>query len=510
MRTSDSKPNVLFVVLDQLRADCITGPLAETVDLPNLRAFMQDAVSFTNHVTVTCPCGPARASLLTGQYAMNHRAIRNGTPLAIEKPNLATELRRGGVQPLLYGYTDTSADPRHYPANDPILTSYEQVMNGFLEALEMRFDDGRTWRGYLSGLGYDVPSCDVPERDAIYIPVGDTPDSPALYSAEHSDTAFLTDRLLADLPSRPDGWCAHVTYIRPHPPFVAPAPYNSRYDPAAMVPAVAGGDADAYRAAHPFNGPAMESKRVDQMVEGFPDLEPTPETTAMLRALYLALITEVDHHFGRIIAHLKSTGQYEDTIIIVTADHGEMLGDHHAWGKIHYFDAAFRIPLMIRVPGRGVAGTHLSAPTESIDVTPTILDCLGLPVPDSMDGRSLMPLIDGQRPDDWRRFTVSELDFGDPVEPTRWQTELGLSSDQCTLSVLRDDRHTLVQFAGGLPPLLFDHHGEGENRDISGDSAAQSVRLALTEAMLTHRMTHAEGQFSRTKVTSGGVVRGLH
>jgi len=301
-----------------------------------------------------------------------------------------------------------------------------------------------------------------------------------------------------------------VTYIRPHPPFVAPAPYNSMYDPAAMVPAVAGGDADAYRAAHPFNGPAMESKRVDQMVEGFPDLEPTPETTAMLRALYLALITEVDHHFGRIIAHLKSTGQYEDTIIIVTADHGEMLGDHHAWGKIHYFDAAFRIPLMIRVPGRGVAGTHLSAPTESIDVTPTILDCLGLPVPDSMDGRSLMPLIDGQRPDDWRRFTISELDFGDPVEPTRWQTELGLSSDQCTLSVLRDDRHTLVQFAGGLPPLLFDHHGEGENRDISGDSAAQSVRLALTEAMLTHRMTHAEGQFSRTKVTSGGVVRGLH
>ena len=78
MNAPTAKPNVLFVVLDQLRADCLNGELAETVDLPHLRAFMKDAVSFTNHVTVTCPCGPARASLLTGQYAMNHRAVRNG------------------------------------------------------------------------------------------------------------------------------------------------------------------------------------------------------------------------------------------------------------------------------------------------------------------------------------------------------------------------------------------------------------------------------------------------
>jgi arylsulfatase A-like enzyme len=93
MNRSSTKPNVLFVVLDQLRADVLNGELAETVDLPNLRAFMDDAVTFTNHATVTCPCGPARASLLTGQYSMNHRAVRNGTPLPLDKANLATELR---------------------------------------------------------------------------------------------------------------------------------------------------------------------------------------------------------------------------------------------------------------------------------------------------------------------------------------------------------------------------------------------------------------------------------
>ena len=510
MNRSSTKPNVLFVVLDQLRADVLNGELAETVDLPNLRAFMDDAVTFTNHVTVTCPCGPARASLLTGQYAMNHRAVRNGTPLPLDKPNLATELRRGGIQPLLYGYTDTSADPRHHAADDPILTSYEQVMNGFLEALEMRFDDGRSWRGYLNELGYNVPNCDVPERDAIYIPAGDRPTAPALYSAEHSDTAFLTDRFLADLPTRADGWCAHVTYIRPHPPFVAPAPYNSMYDPAAMMPAVVAGDAESCRTAHPFNGPSMDFKLISHMVEGFPKLAPTPGNTAMMRALYLALANEVDNHFGRIIAHLKATGQYENTVIIVTADHGEMLGDHHGWGKMHYFDAAFRIPLIIRVPGRGTAGTHLSAPTESIDITPTILDLLELSIPDSMDGRSLIPLMDGQLPDDWRRFTISELDFGDPVTPTPWQTALGLKSDQCNLSVLRDERHTLVQFGGGLPPILFDHHGDGETRNIADDPSALPTRLALTEAMLAHRMTHADGQFARTMITAEGAVRGTH
>ena len=96
-----ARPNILFVVFDQMRADCLFGALGETVALPNLRAFMADSVAFTNHFSVTSPCGPARASLLTGQYAMNHRSVRNGTPLPMDKPNLATELRRGGITPLL-------------------------------------------------------------------------------------------------------------------------------------------------------------------------------------------------------------------------------------------------------------------------------------------------------------------------------------------------------------------------------------------------------------------------
>ena len=497
-----ARPNVLFVVFDQMRADCLSGALGDTVALPNLRAFMDDSVAFTNHVSVTSPCGPARASLLTGQYAMNHRSVRNGTPLPIDKPNLATELRRGGITPILYGYTDTAADPRHYAADDPILTSYEQVMNGFLEALELRFDDSRTWRGHLETHGYDVPA-----GNDLYIPVGDSPNAPALYSADHSDTAFLTDRMLEDLPTRGDGWCAHVTFIRPHPPFVAPAPFNSLVDPAAM-PAPAGGDSAAFAAAHPFNAQAMAYRQARDMVCGFPDLAPSPQTTAMLRAVYMGLVAELDHHFGRIIDHLKSRGCYEDTLIVVTSDHGEMLGDHGCWGKMNYLDAAFRVPLMVRVPGAGPA--RINHPTESVDVMPTILDWLGQESPDSVDGYSLLPLARGELPQGWRDYTVSELDFGDPVTPTAAQRELGLSSQECGVAILRTESHSLVHFNGGLAPILFDHEGEGEARNIAGDSGADSLRLAMLERLLTHRMRHAEGRFSRTMITSEGAVRGHH
>jgi arylsulfatase A-like enzyme len=496
------RPNILFVVFDQMRADCLFGALGQTVALPNLRAFMADSVAFTNHVSVTSPCGPARASLLTGQYAMNHRSVRNGTPLPMDKPNLASELRRGGIMPLLYGYTDTAADPRHYDAADPILTSYEQVMNGFTEALELRFDDSRTWRGHLEALGYDVPA-----GNDLYVPTGDRPDAPALYHADHSDTAFLTDRFLEDLPTRGDGWCAHVTFIRPHPPFVAPAPYNSLVD-AASMPAPAGGIGEAFAGAHPFNAQAITYRQAHDMVCGFPGLAPSLETTAMLRAVYLGLVAELDHHFGRIIAHLKSRGQYEDTLIVVTSDHGELLGDHGCWGKMSYLDAAFRVPLMIRAPGARPARVDL--PTESVDVMPTILDWLGLDCPDTVDGRSLMPLAGGETPAGWRDYSVSELDFGDPVTPTAAQQQLGLPSDECGVAILRTATHSLVHFNGGLPPILFDHDGEGEGRNIAGDSGADTIRLSMMERLLNHRMRHAEGQFARTMITPDGVVRGQH
>lgn len=494
--------NVLFIVIDQLRADCLTGALADVTPLPNLKALMGEAVSFSRHYSVVNPCGPSRASILTGQYAMNHRAVRNGTPLPHDTPNIATEVRKAGYLPLLYGYTDSAQDPRQFHPNDPVLTSYEEVMPGFHESVEMRLELSLPWRADLMAKGYDVP----PYPD-IFRPNGPALDDPALYRAEDSDTAFLTDQFLRGLLGRPAGWFAHLTYIRPHPPLVAPAPYNRMVDAARIPAPVTVGDMREEQARHPFIASSHAKVPISSVVEGFPDLEPTAENVATLRAVYLGLAAEVDHHIGRVIAALKAEGIYDDTLLVVTADHGEMLGDHHAWGKQTFYDAAYHTPLIIRDPGQPHAqGQRVEVPTESIDIAPTILDWLGQAAPDMMDGRSLMPLLRGETPQDWRSYTFSELDFGDPIVPTKAQAALGLGPEVANLCILRGPQHTLVHFNAGLPPLLFDHAQMGELRDIASEPAAQPVLLTMTRALLDHRMTHAGGRFNRVMITQSGAI----
>ena len=495
-----SQPSVLFVLVDQLRADCVFGALANHVDLPHIRALAADGVSFRNHFSVTSPCGPSRVSLLTGQYAMNHRAVRNGTPARADTPTLATEARKAGYDPLLYGYTDTAQDPRHLSPDDPRLFSYEELSPGFTEALRMRMDtDVSAWEEYLRDKGYGVP----PFPDT-YRPTGPNPDDPALYSAEDSDTAFLTDRTLADLEERAPGWFATVAYVRPHPPFVAPAPYNKMYDPADIPSALSLG---ASAAPHAFVAAAREDRKISSTVVGFPDLAPTDENIRLLRAIYFGLATEVDHHIGRLIGWLKDSGQYDQTLIVVTSDHGDLLGDYGLWGKQNYFDASFQVPLIIRAP-KGARGDEISRHTESIDVTPTILDFIGGDVPHSMDGHTLRQFAEGGEPANWRKYSVSELDFGDPIEPTLYQRQLGLSLDEANFSVLRNDTHRLVQFAADLPPVLFDMDAGGEAEDISDRPDAMPILLELSRQMLGHRMRNTEGTFSRTKITSKGVKVG--
>lgn len=501
--------NVLFIIIDQLRADCVNGALADHVDLPNVRAFMGDAVRFDRHFSVVNPCGPSRASILTGQYAMNHRSVRNGTPLRHDAPTLASEMRKAGYLPMLFGYTDTSGDPRVHHPNDPAVQSYEYPMAGFQEMVEMRLEVSLPWQSHLIRNGYAFKNYwDVYKPVS---PTGSTPklNDPAMYKAEHSDTAFLTDRFLDIMPAYArEGWFAHLTYIRPHPPLVAPAPYNDMYDPADMPLPTRHATADKDAALHPFFGPAQQNASVGKCVEGFAGLEPTDDTIRTLRAIYLGLATEVDHHIGRVMQFLKDSGQYDNTLVIITADHGEMLGDHHMWGKYSPYDAAYHTPLIIRVPGQeGVTGKAVKAPTESIDLVPTILDWVGQDIPNSVDGRSLLPLITGDVPADWRSYSVSELDFADPTAPTLWEKQLGTDASTSNLSILRDERFTLVEFAAEhLPPMLFDHHGAGEMENVAARPEYAADLAHLTRQMLRHRMRNMDHTLSMEMITKAGPV----
>ena len=496
--------NVMFIIIDQMRADLLHGALAEHVPLPNLRALMGEAVSFTRHYSVANPCGPSRASILTGQYAMNHRSVRNGAPLRHDTPNLATEIRKGGHLPLLFGYTDTTLDPRLHQPVDPDLRTYERVIPGFVQVVEMGADESFPWRASLVAKGYDLP-----DYADFYVPVAEEGqprrvDDPAFYRADDSDTAFLTDACLTHLRARGGRpWFAHLIYIRPHPPLVAPAPYNRMIDPATLpLPDRLASQNDEL-AVHPFFTPANAAA----LVEGFPDLCNDDATVQTLRAIYLGLASEVDAHIGRVIAFLKDSGQWDDTLLVVTADHAEMLGDRHSWGKMSPYAAAWHTPLIIRDPSRATAhGTQLDQPTESVDVTPTILECLGQTPPPSMDGRSLLPLLDGVLPDNWRTHSYCELDFGNPATQTRWQSAHDLHASAANFAVLRGPRYTLVHFADTLPPLLFDAEGDGEMRDLAGEPMMAPVLLEMTQKLLSHRMCNADHTLSTTQITADGPV----
>jgi len=487
--------NILFVTLDQLRADVVAGRLAGIAATPTLDRLAREGVRFDQCFTATVPCGPSRASLLTGLYAFNHRAIRNGTPLARHHATVATEWRKLGREPLLFGYNDVTADPSGRDQNDPDFASYEMPAAGFRELLEMRFEAPLAWIGHLRSKGYDLPG-PLPDRwFDLYRPVAPPgraarPDDPLMMRAEDSETAFLTDRVIEGLEARRDTvWTAHVTYIRPHPPLSAPDPWNRHLAPGDVPPPVPAIGPD-----HPFRRAWFSAPSQHGLWHGFAG-ECTgldAATTQTLRAVYLGLVAEVDFHLGRLLSWLDRAGLADRTAVIVMADHGEMLGDQGYWGKDNVAAAAHHVPLLIRMPGAR-AGAVCDAPVSSVDIAPTLIAMAGgVPQP-AMDGASLLPLLRGDTPADWRDAVLSEIDLSEPHTPTRFQTALGLSEHRANAAVLRDLDWTLVHVNGGVPPMLFDRRTDPDETRNLADDPAHAPRVATMRArMLDLRMTRAD------------------
>ncbi len=498
-------PNVLFITPDQWRGECLSARGHPTVKTPHLDALAADGVMFTSHYAQCSPCGPSRASLLTGMYLMNHRSVRNGTPLDARFTNLALEARKAGYDPALVGYTDTSVDPRKHAADDPVLArGYEGVLPGFRPLVLMPTEPVE-WVAYLAAKGYDVPSrpFDMLGPEGGRTDVGGFApfDAPARYRAEDSDTAFCTDhalRYIAENGDRP--WFLHLVLLKPHPPYIAPDPYHKLYRADDVPGFTRAASAEEQARQHPFMAFSLRSTRsVAHLDEG---------EQRRMRATYFGMMTEVDHHIGRVVSYLKEQGLYDNTLIVVTSDHGDNLGDHWQVGKNTYHDTTFYVPLIIRSPGEaydGPRGHVVDAFTENVDVMPTILDLIGCEVPVQCDGHALTPFLTGHVPGEWRDAVHWEYDFRE-VDDDRAEVELGLTFDQCTLAVTRDRHYKYVHFSG-LPPLFFDVRDDpGELDDMAGDPAYSATVLEYAQRMLSWRMVHGERTLTGVKLKPDGVV----
>jgi arylsulfatase A-like enzyme len=259
---------------------------------------------------------------------------------------------------------------------------------------------------------------------------------------------------------------------------------------------------------HPFLRFAMAVQQKSSFVQGAegPVSDWTAADLDRIRATYYGMIAEVDAQFGRIVAALRESGQWDNTIIVFTSDHAEMMGDHWSLGKGGYHDGSYHIPLVIRDPAAArAAGRQVDAFTSAADIMPTLCERLGLVPRNQQDGRSLLPFVAGGEPERWRDAAFFEFDFRDVVNGTR-ETQFGLRSDQCNLSVLRDEAFKYVHFSG-LPPLLFDLKADPmELRNVAEDPAFLAIRLHYAEKLLALRAAHLDQTLAFIELTAEGPV----
>lgn len=219
------------------------------------------------------------------------------------------------------------------------------------------------------------------------------------------------------------------------------------------------------------------------------------------KAVYLGLITEVDKNLGKIFDLLKETGQWDDTLIIFTSDHGEQLGDHHLWGKGGCFDSSWHIPLILRNPKIPAShGITVSTFSEHVDITPTILAWLDQEIPLAMDGRSLLPNLQAERPQDWKTGVFCEFDWRSlPQRHVERDEDRRFENQQ--LCLWRDDDFKYVHFAKH-PSLLFDLKNDPhETTNLAENPAYLSVCNKYLTTLLQHRMRHSDRNLTLWQLT---------
>ncbi len=482
--------NILFVMYDQLRFDylgCTGHPHLRT---PNFDRVAARGVSFTNAYVQSPICGASRMSFYTGRYVSSHGAQWNGHPLRVGELTMGDHLRAAGMDCWLIGKTHMKADAagmaRLGLEPDSVIGA-RQAECGFdawirddglwAEGPDGFYDERRSpYNEYLKAKGYPSQNPWADFANAGIDDDGDiasgwmfaNADKPANIRQEDSETPWLTSRTIEFIDqAKAKGagpWCAHVSYIKPHWPYIVPAPYHDMYGPN-QVPQALRAEAELDDP-HPVLGGYHKSP----IARAFQ----REEVRQKVIPAYMGLIRQCDDQLGRLLDHLESTGQMDDTMIVLTSDHGDYLGDHWLGEKDFFHQASVKIPMIVCDPRAGAdatRGTTCDALVESLDLATTFIETAGGTVPDHIvEGRSLLPWLRGETPE-WRDYVISEYDYS--ARPIC--TELGLEPRDARLFMLFDGRWKLIHAEGGLRPMLFDLETDPEEfHDLAKTGAHQA------------------------------------
>jgi arylsulfatase A-like enzyme len=498
--------NILFIMCDQLRADhlgCYGHPFLAT---RNIDALAARGVRFEHAFVQSGVCGPSRMSMYTGRYVSSHGATWNRVPLSIGEITLGEYLHDHGRTLALAGKTHVMPDNAgmarmHLKGSDELgrllgaggFTEYDRHDGHHPEP---RSD----YAAYLRAQGYD--SAD-PWSDFVISAIGpnggivsgwhmQNARLPARVAEVDSETAYTTDRALEFIGAQGDQpWVLHLSYVKPHWPYIASAPYHARYALEQCLPVVR--SMRELQSQHPV----LAAYRLQEECASFI----RDEVWQTVRPTYQGLVQQVDDHLGRIWDALDAGNRFDDTLIVFTADHGDFLGDHWLGEKELFYDTVQRVPLIIYDPDRTADATRGMVEArfaEGVDLTPTFLDALGVPIAsERIEGVSLLALTRGRPAAQWRDSVVSELDYG----YRQARRTLGRRPDECRAWMVRTERWKFVHWQD-FRPQLFDLFADPQEfEDLGEDPSHEPVRREMRERLLSWFMRLKR----RVTVTDSGV-----
>src|SRR4029079_17218360 len=297
-------------------------------------------------------------------------------------------------------------------------------------------------------------------------------DKAARIPEEHSETPYMTRRAMdfiteAETDGRP--WCLHLSYIKPHWPYIAPEPYASMYSAADILPAIR--SEKERQEAHPVFAAYMDMRYSRNMARD--------EAREKVIPTYMGLIKQIHDQMGVLMAFLEARGLLDTTMIVFTSDHGDYLGDHWMGEKDLFHAQSAKIPLIVIDPSSAAdstRGTVSDALVEAIDLAPTFIDYfVGTPPDHILEGRSLMPLLYVAETADSRKMVVSESDYA--MQDVR--VMLNQPIERCRLFMVFDGRWKFIH-ASGFRPMLYDLESDPQEFvDRGADPACAEIVARL-------------------------------